>query len=444
MPLFKIMHHIKLKHYKIPHLVHIEMSYACNSKCIFCYNPSRKNTINYSKINKIVKSVYNSHIPHVYLIGGEPSILKVKKLNKYINLLAKNSSLTIVTNGLIYKKGLSKKLACIGIPIHGDEKTHEMLTGMKGSYKKIIKTIKNYVADGFDVRCIPVLMSVNYNQMYKIIELSKKLKMESVFVDRFESGGIGSEMMQKLKPSLAQFKTSLSQMIKARNDFEMPVGFGTAIPFCLDKRLITENMWADCGVGVTFGAINPDGDFRICNQSNIIYGNVLKEPVEKIWNKRKIDDFRNLNWVTQPCKKCPFLYICTCGCKVDLNCSLKYCIDYSVREDKDKLIPIKQLKELRKKFEIKKSPEIYPVEYRKFKLDEYTKLNLWHKEKYLITRYQTILVDKISIKIIKSILNGIKTEKELIKKFKNLIDEKELRTFLTKLVKAEAINLITK
>ena len=233
-------------------------------------------------------------------------------------------------------------------------------------------------------------------------------------------------------------------MIKARNDFDIPVGFGTAIPFCLDERLISENMWADCGVGVTFGAVNPDGNFRICNQSDIVYGNILKEPIEKIWNKRKIDDFRNLKWVADPCKKCPLLHTCTCGCKVDLSCSLKYCIDYSVREDKKKLIPIERLKELKKELKIKTTPKKYPKKYRIFKPDNYTKLNLWHKEKYLITRYQTIYLDKMSVKIIKSILNGIKTEKQLIEKFKNLIEEKELRIFVTKLIQAEAINLIIK
>lgn len=159
----------------------------------------------------------------------------------------------MVTNGLIYKNGLSKKLACIGIPIHGNKKTHETLMGIKGGYQKVIRTIKTYIRDGFGVRCIPVLMSVNYNQMYEIIKIAKKLGMESVFVDRFESGGIGTKMMSKLKPNLSQFQEVLTQMIIARNKFKIPVGFGTAIPFCLDERLITENMWADCGVGVIFG-----------------------------------------------------------------------------------------------------------------------------------------------------------------------------------------------
>ena len=436
----------KLQHYSIPHLVHIEMSYACNSRCIFCYNPSRRSSIDYSKIDKIVKAVSKSHIPHVYLIGGEPSLLKTEKLNEYINLLAENSSVTIVTNGLIYKKGLSKKLACIGIPIHGDRKTHETLTGIKGGYKKVIKTIENYVKDGFDVRCIPVLMSTNYNQMYEIIKLAHELGMESVFVDRFESGGIGSKVASKLKPTLSQFKEALTQMIAARDEFKIPVGFGTAIPFCLDERLIIENMWADCGAGVTFGAINPNGDFRICNQSNIVYGNVLKEPIDRIWNKKEIDEFRDLRWVDKPCKNCPFLHICTCGCKVDLTHCKKYSIDYAVRENKKDLIPIKKLRKLKRIFEKNEREKLaveFPEDYRIFNPSPYTKLNLRYKEKYLVTRYQTITLDKFAVKLMKKILEeGVFSEKELIDEFKGIIEPKEIRKFITILVKVEAIELI--
>jgi len=432
----------KLKHYSILHLLHIEMSYACNSNCIFCYNPYRKSPINYSKIDKIVKAVYQEYIPHVYLIGGEPSLLRTEKLNQYIDLLSERSSVTIVTNGLIYKKGLSSKLACIGVPIHGDKKTHEMLTNHRNGYSKAIQTIRDYVRDGFDIRCIPVLMSTNYNQMYNIIKLAKELGMESVFVDRFESGGIGSQVADRLKPSFSQFKEALGQMIKARDDFDIPVGFGTAIPFCLDERLIKENMWADCGVGVTFGAVNPDGDFRICNQSNIVYGNILKEPIKKIWNKKRIDEFRDLRWVREPCRSCPFLYYCTCGCKVDLTCSKKYCIDYAVRENREKLLTLDKLKELSKIFFKKENyPKNFPKRYRKFVVNRYAKLNLKHKEKYLVTRYQTIVLDKMAIRIIKEILNGIDSESNLINKFSNDVEEKELRFFVTKLINVGAIDL---
>jgi radical SAM protein with 4Fe4S-binding SPASM domain len=436
----------KLKYYSIPHLVHIEMSYTCNSKCVFCYNPGCEGQIDYDKIDKIIDSVYRSEIPHVYLIGGEPSLLATRKLNEYINLLSRKSSVTIVTNGLIYKRGLSKKLACIGIPLHGDRKTHERLTGVRGGYDRVIETIKKYVKDGFDVRSIPVLMSANYSQMYELIGAAKRLGMESVFVDKFESGGIGSRLFNHLKPSLRQFKVSLTQMIKARDDFKIPVGFGTAIPFCLDERLIRENMWANCGVGVTFGAINPDGDFRICNQSNRVYGNVLRESIETIWNKRSIDDFRCLGWVSGPCKRCVFLETCVCGCKVDLNRSDTYCIDYALMENSKATLSRDKLVNLRdffvKKQDINIKTNLLPRQMRYFRQSKYLRLNLKHKEKYLITQYQTIEIDSGTVEIIGLITRGASSEEGIIKRFKGRISQNAIRHFLNKIAMAGAIVFI--
>jgi len=50
-------------------------------------------------------------------------------------------------------------------------------------------------------------------------------------------------------------------------------------------------------------------------------------------------------------------------------------------------------------------------------------------------------LDKIAVRIIKEILNGINFEVDLINKFKNLVREKEIRSFVTQLIKVGAINL---
>lgn len=428
-----------LKIPNVPHLVHIETTYSCNSKCIFCYNPRRGESFNKEKIDLIVKSIYESWVPHVYLIGGEPSVLGVDQLNTYIDFLAKRSSVTIVTNGLIRLEGLSKNLACIGMPIHGNERIHEKHTGMVGGYNKSIETAKYYVNRGFDVRCIPVLTAWNFDQMYDIIGVAKQLGMESVFVDRFEDGGIGNKNSSELKPSIDQFKTALGQMILARDDFAIPVGFGTAIPYCLDERLITENMFANCGAGITFCAVNPDGSVRLCNQSEIIYGNVLKEPIEQIWQKKQLDDFRNLLWVKEPCASCTLLTDCLCGCKVDSSCSASYCIDYAVRGMNSKFLDV-----VPKKVPEPEMLSEYPSQYRLFVLDRYTKLNEFHSEKYLVTRYQTIKIDDTAIEIIRAIINGETDEKSLIARFEDTINEKEIRSFLTKLSVVDAIRFIDK
>ena len=419
----------------VPHLLHIEVTYACNQRCLFCYNPSRDKQIDSTVVDRIVDSVYRSWVPHVYLIGGEPSCIGVERLNGYIEQLSERSSVTIVTNCQIYLEGLSTKLACIGIPLHGARETHNYLTNNPHSYDRAIETARNYVADGFDTRCIPVLTRQNYDQMYDLIGLAKEIGMESVFVDRFEDGGLGSQHSDEMKPSLAQFRIALGQMIQARDDFEIPVGWGTAIPFCLDPRLVSANMSADCGAGVTFCAVTPNGEVRVCNQSLRVYGNLLDTPIEEIWHSPELDDFRDLGWIESPCTACSSLFDCLCGCKVDANYCDRFSVDYAVRGQAVDY-PIGH------NFGRVDPPVQTPLQYRRFVVNRYAKLNTFHAEHYLVTRYQTVEVNSEAEGLIAELLcdQGVVEEREFVSIHVSRFEESDLRTLLSRLILVGAID----
>ena len=438
--------------YEIPTLCHIETTYKCNQNCIFCYNPRRAEAINYEKLDKIVESVAKEKIPHVYLSGGEPSMLDINYLNKYIDMLSLNSSVTILSNGNRTMKGLSKKVACIGIPIHGTNAAeHDAMTQVPGSYNKMMESIKYYVSEGYDVRCILVLTGYNYDKMYQLIKTAEELGMESVYVNRYEDGGLGAtnSKMKKLKPTLDEFRIALGQIIQARNDckkLDGKVGFGTAIPFCIDKRLITENIGATCGVGTNFCAINSDGDFRICNQSEIVYGNVLEESIKDIWKKRDIKCFRDLSWVAEPCKSCKALKDCVGGCKVDVNYSDSFCIDYAVRNDIDAEMN-ENIDYINKNYYKRLfSKEEDKIKYYDLKLDTiikaspYLKINEVTKDILCVTRYQTVVIDGTT----KEILLKLKEKQTLrIDEFKEYInDDKELFRIVNLLLNIDAASIV--
>ncbi len=427
-----------IAHDSIPHLCHIELTYACNQNCIFCYNPSRKRNEDIEVVDQIVKQVAQDKIPHVYLIGGEPSLLSAKKLNSYIEILSDSSSVTIVTNGLRTLKGISQKIACFGVPLHGDKETHEFLNQTSGSYEKTRESIKYYVEKGYDVRCISVLSGYNYDQMYELIELADKLGMESVYVDRYEDGGIGSihSKERNLKPTEEQFKEAVGQIIQAKKDFlQGRVGFGTAIPYCLDERIIEEGLTSNCGVGSYFAAINPEGNFRLCNQSQLIFGNVLEETIQEIWNKEQLDIFRDLHWLEEPCNSCSLVLDCVAGCKVDANCSDSFCVDYAVRK---KDFPPNDLVQ---KFESKEMLKPPPEQMRRFSVNRYLKLTTCYEENFMVTRYQTVKLDREALEIIEEIIRKeICSEKELISRFDFKIPEKEIRRLVTKMIQAGALD----
>lgn len=432
-----------VEHDVIPHLCHIEMTYACNAKCIFCYNPERAKLGDISVVDRIVSAVAKSQIPHVYLIGGEPSLLPVEKINEYIELLSKNSSVTIVTNGIKYLKGVSPKLACFGVPIHGaNAKTHEFLNQTPGSFAKTLDTIRYYIDEGHDVRCIPVLTGYNYDQMYDIIGLAANLGMESVFIDRYEDGGIGATNSQdrQLKPTAEQFYLAIEQIIRARHHFTIlsgRIGFGTAIPYCMDERIVSEGITANCGVGSDFGAINPLGEFRICNQSQLVFGNVLDEPIEDIWNKPSLDIFRDLSWVTEPCNSCELLLDCTGGCKVDTNCSNRFCVDYAARGLS------KPTAELVRRVRHPLATDKYPIDYRVFRPNRFMKINTLYPEKFLVTRYQTVKLDSLALEMAQAILSeAITNEQVLVHRFADRVDEHEVRLFVSRMFQVDALNLV--
>jgi len=420
----------------VPHLVHIETTYACNQECLFCYNPSRSMKIDLGLIDKIVQKVYESWIPHVYLIGGEPSLIGVDKLNEYIELLSPRSSVTIVTNGQIYLENLSTKLACIGVPIHGIGDLHDVHAHKKGSFEAAKRSIAKYVERGFDVRCIPVLTKLNYDKISEIIAFAKEMGMESVFVDRYEDGGVGSAMSEKLKPSLAQFDEALDQMIESRDKYNIPVGWGTAVPFCLNEKMIANNMTADCGAGVTFAAVDPLGSVRICNQSQQVYGNVLSdESFHDIWHKKKIDNFRDMIWSQKlPCNGCGVISDCMCGCKVDASVDGEYSIDYSVRQRSDRPEYVNT--------DNAPKTKQYPVitKWRNFLVNPYTKIHDQSYEKYLVTRYQTVRLDDDAMFLLGQILDDkVGSEEELYMNNLGRFSKTEINDFITDLIYADAI-----
>jgi radical SAM protein with 4Fe4S-binding SPASM domain len=242
-----------------------------------------------------------------------------------------------------------------------------------------------------------------------------------------------------LKPTREQFHVAVGQIIRAKRDFQVfggRVGFGTAIPYCLDERMITEGITSDCGVGTYFCAINPKGEFRMCNQSQLVFGTIPDESIETIWNKPALDIFRDLSWVSEPCKSCELLLDCTGGCKVDSNCSDKFCIDYAVRGLS------RPVAELVAKVEHLKPAEAYPVGYRTFYPNRYMKLTTRYAEKFLVTRYQTVKLDEIALEMAQAILSGtVNDEQALISLFADRVEEHETRLFISRMIQVTAINL---
>lgn len=421
------------------------MTYACNSRCIFCYNPSRTSPLNVQVVWGVLRSLQKSQIPLVQLIGGEVSLLP--ELNQFVEFLAPTSNVSVVTNGIVYRE-LTPNLAGIFISLHGTREMHEHLTQHPGSYDVITDNIARYAAVGHHVHADVIMTSQNYTQLYEIARIARELGMQAIYINRYESGGLGAANSRVLMPTLRQFRVGLDQMIKAREELGIAISFGTATPFCADERLLAAGLEFNCGMASWFAVIGPNGDFRICNQSKRVYGNVLERPLEDLWISPQLDDYRDLRWVTGACASCEVLPVCGAGCRVDTTVEAEYCPDFFVRRA---MRPLRNLdKALLDQFGADRSADAVPVEtpavYRRFRVEPFVKVNDQHEEeRYIVKRFDTLVSDEVGCELVRMIQSGAVEEGDLVRRCRRKypqLTEDVIRSMCTQFVGQRVLAVI--
>lgn len=299
----------------LPTFVQVELTYACNSACTFCYNPNHHALHDDDLTRRILAEVARYRLQHVQLIGGEISTLE--NVQEYIDLIAPARWRSLVTNGRIFLDDLPGRIDEIYLSLHGEKEGHERITRAKDSFDHIERHARRYVEQGIRVNCDTVLSSQNFSEIFDIASVAADIGMSTIFVNIFQAAGIGSYFSDGHAPTPEQIREGITQLLKARDELGIDVSFGTSTPYCLDRRLIEEDLAFTCGTGTWFASINPKGDVRICNQSPKSYGNILEDTLGRIWAGTSIkDDYRNLDWLPEPCSSCTLREDCIGGCRI--------------------------------------------------------------------------------------------------------------------------------
>lgn len=328
----------------LPRFLQYELTYGCNSACSFCYNPNHKKQPDESVRERVLDSLNWYRLEHVQLIGGEVTILPA--LPSYLDRLQDVGWRSIVTNGRICVPELVGRVDEIYLSMHGTAEVHESLTRAKDSFQVIERSIRTYVSAGIRVHCDTVLTRLNAHLVFEIAAQAAELGMDTMFLNIFQPAGIGAARSLDLSPTLDQIRDAIGQMLRARDELGVDVRFGTSTPFCLDERLVVEDLAFRCGTGDWFASVDPWGELRICNQSTRSYGNLLERPLHLIWHDRTINtEYRDLSWMPEPCGSCPLRNECLGGCRIGDDGRAR--IDPIVARDGDRLVRRERLLELR-------------------------------------------------------------------------------------------------
>lgn len=314
----------RLQSLELPTSATYDLTLACNLTCKFCYQEEAHKTggTSLATVKEILDEMKRGGIEKVVFVGGEPFLHPawVETLG-YADEIGLTSSFvsngTLITEQIVQR--ISRFLAEGLISIHGDEETHDCLTGLKGTYQKAATGLRILSANGFKTGVYFTLTEANHSKLFAAVQSlveDHNVDFTWLAVNRDLPLGKGGDYF-KQPLNLRDYHKVFGQIERIVQVYDRPAFLEVLLPFCLvDKKY--HRYILTCRTGVSHTAIDPDGNMKLCpvaNQHRL--GNILDQGLLSLWrNAPLLEEYRSLEWLPEECRTCGLLGKCLGGCWV--------------------------------------------------------------------------------------------------------------------------------
>lgn len=314
----------------IPKNVTLELTRNCALNCLICSSNGglpHPSELTFLKWLEIIDQLIDLGAESFSLSGGEPFCCSYfKDICKYLS--DSNVYFSIYTSGnVIQNDGLQSlalqdiefisklNLKNIIFSLEGsNEKTHEKITNVIGSFKNTLSSIKLAVNQNIktELHFVPTLL--NYKELLGVISIARDLGVSKVSVLRFVPQGRGEvnslQLMLK-EEEIRELRKILQKCVYVDNFVRLGHPLN---PFLLSDE-------SRCSAGRDRITIRYDGLAFPCEAmkflENKFYDNDIKQcTIKEIWNESKLfslarNFYRN---VSLECIECEFMVQCGGGC----------------------------------------------------------------------------------------------------------------------------------
>lgn len=284
-------------------LVWLEITQACNMRCLHCYEgenhiSDKNNSLSIDEWKKVIDDIANLSVDRVVIIGGEPCIHKnIKDILLYLS--EKNISTTLFTNGYFLDDEMNNIITDndinVKVSLYGqNSEVHDRITGIKGSFNRLVENIKFLVSKGVKVNIAVTLMRENEIHYDDIKKFVGQLNVSGVRFDVIREVIDGSQsnhlpVMKNIQKMAYRKKANFS--IK-KSDFDEYINRNTC---WYSKLVVCEN-----------------GDILPCVfERNVSYGNIRNNTLQEIINSNSLQACWNFDFSrVEECKDCEYRYAC--------------------------------------------------------------------------------------------------------------------------------------
>lgn len=255
----------------------LELTYRCNERCIHCYvdDAPREGELTLEEYKALLDTLWDMGCVQLLLTGGE-----VCQRDDFIEIARYASSLgmlvDIFTNGTALDDETFDAIAglepnSLSFSLYaGDARTHDAVTGVKGSFERTLRAIMTTKCAGIDTYIKTVVMRENLEGLEGLLKLGKRIGVPvAPAFSVLDTHGGGSGACHRLN-DVKQYQAAMEL-----TDRYQPAQ---------EPRRRGEPGDAICNAGLCSLSIDPYGEVYPCLSMRMSLGNIREHDLRDIWD----------------------------------------------------------------------------------------------------------------------------------------------------------------
>jgi radical SAM protein with 4Fe4S-binding SPASM domain len=323
----------------LPNGVVLEPTQRCNLRCKMCHQDrvalSKQGELTLEQIVAFFNR--NTQLKKISLIGGEIFVRRdivavIRHLNRNRDIVLSTNG-TLVGNSEIETLRNCKRVFTVCISLDGTRAVHDSIRGVDGAYDRAIRTIEG-LAPFLPVTVNCVILNENLECLTEVVNICasmgvKKIKLElerkfpegviDQTLDEFKLQSDELPIASKERAETYCLNTLRDRLVECRDQ-----GKKQGIYVTFDPPYLMDEIEACCSGNIRTkkkcicdnlrrAVIAPNGDLVHCFIIRKIFGNILHDSFDEIWNSETANRFRLpllQNNLTPLCERCPSMVLC--------------------------------------------------------------------------------------------------------------------------------------
>jgi MoaA/NifB/PqqE/SkfB family radical SAM enzyme len=268
----------------------IELTYACNLDCVFCYNDLSLDgqRLSLEQYRELLDDLASLGVLQLSLSGGEPLAHPC-----FFEIAGHARSLGFVirlkTNGHAVRPSVASRIReevdpfLIEVSIHGaTAKTHDRQTRVPGSFDRLMANIGAMRSQGLRVKANTVLTRWNEHEIEELLSLFDELGVAFQIdpeVKPKDDGDRSPLTIEATAEGRARYRRVLEAWARRASLDGEPVSKAPG------RAAITSGTDKHCGAGSNSIAVDPYGRVLPCVQWRVPVGNLHDQRITEIWSR---------------------------------------------------------------------------------------------------------------------------------------------------------------